>query len=115
MVSNITSLTGQGLKDWFIQRMTAVYLLFYTLGILIFFWWHTPLDYKAWQALFHCGLVQIATILALLALLLHAWIGIWTVTTDYIKGTFVRVSVQVLVMLLLLSQFLFGLIVIGGQ
>ena len=26
MVTNITSLTGNGLKDWLIQRVTAVYL-----------------------------------------------------------------------------------------
>jgi succinate dehydrogenase / fumarate reductase membrane anchor subunit len=115
MVSNITSLTGQGLKDWFIQRITAAYLFLYTLGLFTFAGRHFPLDYATWQGLFHCGLVKIATILALLAVLLHAWIGIWTVTTDYIKCTCLRVSVQLLVMLLLLSQFLFGLIVIGGQ
>lgn len=34
MVNNVTSLTGNGLKDWLIQRVTAVYFAAY----LIFIW-----------------------------------------------------------------------------
>ena len=115
MVTNVTSLTGNGLKDWLIQRVTAVYFAAYTLFVLGFLLMHPQLIYSQWQALFHATWFQIATMLALLTLTLHAWIGIWTVTTDYIKCTIIRLSVQMLVVLFLLGQFLWGLMIVWGQ
>ncbi len=115
MVTSVTSLTGNGLKDWLIQRVSAVYLLGYLLGLLGYFGMHRPLDYVQWSALFHCQIVKIATVLALLMILLHAWIGIWTVTTDYLRNMGLRVTVQVLVALFLSSQFIWGLMIVWGQ
>ena len=115
MVTNVTSLTGNGLKDWLIQRVSAVYFAVYTLFLLGFFLMHPHLQYNQWYALFHCLVFQIATACALLMLILHAWIGLWTVTTDYLKSTALRLSVQLLVFLLLLAQFVWGLIIIWGQ
>lgn len=60
-------------------------------------------------------LVRIASLIALFALSLHAWIGIWTVTTDYMKCTALRLSVQMLVVLWLLSQFTWGLMILWGR
>ncbi len=115
MVTNITSLTGNGLKDWLIQRVTAVYFAVYALFLLGYLLSHPQLQFAPWYALFHGIVFQIASILALLMLTLHAWIGIWTVTTDYVKRTSVRLSVQILVFLILLAQFFWGLIIIWGQ
>ena len=115
MVTNVTSLTGNGLKDWLIQRVTAVYFALYTLFLLGFFLMNPQLSYNQWHALFHCEWFQIATVIALLTLLLHAWIGIWTVTTDYIKCTAMRLSVQLLVALFLVGQFIWGLMIVWGQ
>ncbi len=115
MVTNVTSLTGNGLKDWLIQRVTAVYFALYTLGMLGYLCGHSPLQYEQWHGLFHNGWVQIATLVALLALLLHAWIGIWTVTTDYIKCTAIRLSIQLLVALFLITQFVWGTMIVWGQ
>ena len=47
---------------------------------------------NAWHALFHCAWFQIASLVALFTVSLHAWIGIWTVTTDYIKCTALRLN-----------------------
>lgn len=115
MVTNITSLTGNGLKDWLIQRVTALYFGIYTLFLFGYLLLHPKLQYSEWAAFFHCGIVQIATVVALLMLSLHAWIGVWTVTTDYIKCTAIRLSVQTLVFLLLLAQFIWGLMIVWGQ
>ena len=114
MVS-ITSLTGNGLKDWLIQRISAVYLLVYVIFLLGFLSMHMPLDYTQWSELFQCQVFKIATILALSMILVHAWIGIWTVTTDYVRCTVIRVTVQVLVALFLSSQFVWGLMIVWGQ
>ena len=115
MVTSVTSLTGNGLKDWLLQRVSAVYLLVYFLWLLAYVICHSPLDYMQWSHLFHCQIVQIATGLALFMFLLHAWIGIWTVTTDYIKCTVLRMSVQGLVALYLSAQFIWGLMIVWGQ
>lgn len=115
MVTNITSLTGNGLKDWLIQRVTAVYFAAYALFLLGYLLSHPQLQFASWYALFHGIFFQIATILALLMLTLHAWIGIWTVSTDYMKNTFARVAFQTTVFLILLAQFIWGLMIIWGQ
>ena len=115
MVSDVTSLTGNGLKDWLIQRVTAVFFAAYSLFLLGFLYMHPQLNYSEWQALFHMTSVQIATVIALFTLTLHAWIGVWTVTTDYIKCTAIRLSVQLLVALLLVGQFIWGLMIVWGQ
>lgn len=115
MVTNVTSLTGNGLKDWLIQRVTAVYFAAYVLYLAGFFLLHPHVDFSTWQALFSCKLFKTATILALLTLSLHSWIGVWTVTTDYMKGTALRICTQMLVLAWLLSQFIWGLMIVWGQ
>lgn len=115
MVTNVTSLTGNGLKDWWIQRATAVYFLVYSVFLFGFFLRHPELAYDQWQALFHCTYFKLATIVALLSFCLHTWIGIWTVTTDYLKCTVMRFSLQLAIMLLLLGEFIYGLMIVWGQ
>ena len=115
MVTNVTSLTGNGLKDWLIQRVTAVYFAAYVIFLFGFLLTHPGLNFTQWHALFANRPFQIATILSLLALSLHAWVGIWTVTTDYMKCTVIRLSVQMVVVLWLLSQFTWGLMIVWGQ
>ena len=115
MVTNVTSLTGNGLKDWLIQRVTAVYFAIYVFFLLGFFWCHPSMTYETWHALFSCSVVQVATAIALFALTLHAWIGIWTVTTDYMKCTVLRLSVQMLVFLGLFSQLIWGFLILWGR
>jgi succinate dehydrogenase / fumarate reductase membrane anchor subunit len=115
MVSNITSLTGNGLKDWLIQRVTAIVFAVYSLFLLGFILNHPHLQFSQWQELFHNGWFRIASVMALVVLSLHTWIGIWTVTTDYIKCTAIRVTIQMAVVLLLLGQFIWGLMIVWGQ
>lgn len=115
MVTNVTSLTGNGLKDWLIQRVTAVYFAAFCVFLLGFFLMYPHATYTEWQTLFSHPLMRIGTTLALLTVSLHAWIGIWTVTTDYLTCTALRLSVQLLVVLWLLSQFIWGLMIVWGQ
>jgi succinate dehydrogenase / fumarate reductase membrane anchor subunit len=115
MVNNVTSLTGNGLKDWLIQRVSAVYFAAFSLFIIGFLMIHPKLSYAQWHSLFSNIWVQVAFIIALVTLSLHAWIGIWTVTTDYIKSACLRVSVQMLVVLWLLGQFIWGIMILWGR
>jgi len=115
MLTNVTSLTGNGLRDWLIQRVTAVYFAVYVVYIFGFVILHPNISYERWLDLFHCAWFQVASVIALITFSLHAWIGIWTVTTDYMKCTIIRLSVQLLVALFLTGQFIWALMIIWGQ
>ena len=114
MVTSVTSLTGNGLRDWLVQRISAVYLAAYALFLMGYLVFHPNLDYHQWRGLFDCVWMQFATMLLIVSLLLHAWIGIWTVTTDYVKCTVIRLSVQMAVMLFLLGLFIWGIHIFWG-
>ena len=84
MVTNVTSFGRSGLYDWLIQRVSAVVLLLYIL-FLAFVLITTPeMQFPDWQAFFGKTSVRIFSMLALLSLCAHAWIGMWTIATDYL-------------------------------
>lgn len=112
MVSSVTSLTRSGLRDWLIQRVSAVVVGLYVIFLLSYVCVHHPMTYSIWMKLFQCKLMQLASLMTLLALLLHAWVGVWTVTTDYLKPYGLRLFAQVLVILFLFACFMWGVDVI---
>lgn len=114
MVSNITSLTGRGLRDWLIQRISALVIGIYALVLGIFWLNHPDMDYETWRAFFACPWVKILNSIAWVSIILHAWIGLWTVTTDYLKSLWLRLTVQVLIMLSLSGLFFWGILVFWG-
>lgn len=87
MVTNVTSFGRSGLYDWLIQRVSAVVLLLYII-FLAFVLLTTPeMEFQDWQAFFGKTSVRIFSLLALLSLCAHAWIGMWTIATDYLTPT----------------------------
>ncbi|GAL36190.1 succinate dehydrogenase hydrophobic membrane anchor protein [Vibrio maritimus] len=52
--------------------------------------------------------------LALASLLIHAWIGLWQVLTDYIKPTMLRGALQLTVIAVLLGYFFSGFFILWG-
>lgn len=118
MVRVATSLGRSGLHDWLIQRLSAVVMLayvLYLLGYLIGAYMVQPeLSYGLWQGFFARPVVKIASFLALLAVVAHAWIGIWTVFTDYVKPLAVRVVLQSLLIVSCLSLLFWGFSILWG-
>lgn len=104
-----------GLQDWLMQRFTAFYLALYFSYLVIFLVSHQPVDYVVWHALFEGQGMKVATFIAFLALIAHAWIGIWTVTTDYLKNNFIRISLQALVIFALLGYGFWGVLILWGS
>lgn len=72
-----------GLPAWLVQRLSAVYMLAYTLLAAGWWWLTPPFDYEAWRSSLAQPVVAIATALFFLALLLHAWVGMRDVILDY--------------------------------
>ena len=110
-----TNIAGNGLKDWIIQRATAVFFAVYIVFLFAFVLLHAPVSYEAWRGLFQNNVFKIASVLALFTMSWHAWIGLWTVTTDYIRCNTARMAVQAVIMVCLLSQFVWGLLIVWGQ
>ncbi len=114
MVTNIMNFGRSGLADWLMQRVTAVIMLAYTLCLLGFFLTNSNIDYATWHALFQGTTMRIFSFLALLSIAAHAWIGMWTVATDYIKPTGIRVIYHVVVILALFAYVVWGVQVLWG-
>lgn len=108
MVLNITSFTGQGVKDWLIQRITSVIVAVYSLFLLGYLLLHPHIEFADWQALFNQTGMRLFTFAALLSMVWHAWIGIWTVLTDYVKCPYLRLSLQSFVILFLILCMVWG-------
>lgn len=81
---NATSMGRNGVQDFVIQRASAVILGIYTIGLLGWMLVMSPVDYATWQGLHACTAMRIANTLALLSLIAHCWIGVWSILTDYV-------------------------------
>jgi succinate dehydrogenase / fumarate reductase membrane anchor subunit len=107
-LSTAMSLTSNGLHDWLVQRFSAIILAIYFLVLVGFFLLHPALDFTTWQGFFAQMWMQIFTLIVLLSLFVHAWVGIWTVLTDYIYPASMRLIMQALVIFLLIIYFFWG-------
>ena len=92
-----------GLKDWLVQRVTAVVLAAYTVILLLTLPAQPELTYGSWAGLFASPWMKVFTLLALLSLMWHAWIGVRDIYMDYIKPTGVRLFLQILTVLALVG------------
>ncbi|MFC3534013.1 succinate dehydrogenase, hydrophobic membrane anchor protein [Vogesella facilis] len=102
-----------GLKDWIVQRITAVIMLAYTV-MLVLFLLAMPAGYEGWKTLFSLTWVKVLTQTSLLALFMHAWVGIRDLWMDYIKPVGVRLALHSLTAVWLVSCFIYSLKVVWG-
>ncbi|WP_018873322.1 succinate dehydrogenase, hydrophobic membrane anchor protein [Thioalkalivibrio sp. ALJ16] len=84
-------LSGQ--RAWLLQRLTAVYIGLWLILALGYFIFAPPVDHATWQATVGHPLVGLLTALFVLALLLHAWIGLRDVVMDYVHPPGTRLAV----------------------
>jgi succinate dehydrogenase / fumarate reductase membrane anchor subunit len=121
MVSSATNLTRNGLTDFLVQRVTAVILALYTLYVTGYLVLNPGLGYEAWVAWHGSQLMLLFSTLAVLATAAHAWIGMWTIGTDYIReahvgprATLLRGLYQVLCVGVLFLYVAWGLQIFWG-
>ncbi|OWY39191.1 succinate dehydrogenase, hydrophobic membrane anchor protein [Xenophilus sp. AP218F] len=104
---------GYGLRDWIMQRVTAVIMLAYTVALVLFLL-AMPAGYEGWKALFDQTWVKVLTQTTLLALFLHVWVGIRDVWMDYVKPVGLRLSLHVFTIVWLVSCFIYSVKVVWG-
>ncbi|MFA6179014.1 MAG: succinate dehydrogenase, hydrophobic membrane anchor protein [Candidatus Methylopumilus sp.] len=90
MVMQIFSKAFHGLRDWLVQRATGAIMALYTVlmtGMLLV---QRPDSYEAWKAMMGAGWLKVSTLLFLLSLFVHAWLGVNDVLVDYVKPLRIR-------------------------
>ena len=102
-----------GLRDWLMQRVSAVVMLAYTVALVLLLL-AMPSDFDSWKALFSQTWVRVFTQITLLALFLHVWVGIRDVWMDYIKPTGLRLSLHVFTIVWLTGCFIYSVKVVWG-
>lgn len=85
-----------GLRDWLAQRVTAVIMVVYTALILSVVAGLPRMDYWQWKVLWQAPVVKFATLLFMVSLLFHAWVGVRNIFMDYIKDPALRLTLYVL-------------------
>ena len=93
----------RGFHEWIVQRVSAVLIGIYAVFLFAFILMHSPMHFSVWSGLFSNIAMKMATFVVLIAILWHAWIGLWTVFTDYVKNNVVRLLLEIVVIIALLS------------
>jgi len=121
MVTNVTSWGRNGLYDWLVQRASAVVLGVYFLCVFSFFVATPNISYELWHAYMTSTYMKVFTMIALLSFMGHAWVGLWTVATDYFTtlqlgkaATIVRLTFLGGLALFLLVYLFWGVQILWG-
>lgn len=114
MVSNASALGRNGIHDWLLLRAAAMVMTLYVLYILGFIVMSGTLTYDIWRGFFASNFTKVFTLLTLFSILVHGWIGMWQVLTDYIKPLALRMMLQLVIVLALLVYAIYGTVVVWG-
>ncbi|HEU4621066.1 MAG TPA: succinate dehydrogenase, hydrophobic membrane anchor protein [Burkholderiaceae bacterium] len=103
-----------GVLEFIGQRVTAVVLSLYTIGLAIgLLAAPSPIQYEDWVHLFTwtafgLPLGKLFAYLAVLSLAYHTWVGMRDIWMDYIKPTWLRLTILVLTVLWLLGSAVYA-------
>lgn len=114
-IKSATGLTGSGSRDWIMQRISAVVLAVYAVVMVGFFLTHGDVHYEEWVRFIMSMPMRLLSLVAIIALAAHAWVGMWTVFTDYIKSTGLRIVLQAAMIIAILVYLFWGVMIFWGR
>ena len=97
-----------GLRPWLIQRVSAVYIALYVIYVGISLTVAEGVEFRQWYEWFYHPFNTIATGLFVIAVLLHAWVGMRDIILDYVHHTLVRMIAFTLVIVILIGSGLWS-------
>jgi succinate dehydrogenase / fumarate reductase membrane anchor subunit len=115
MVNRVVTGAHYGLRDWLIQRITAVLMIVYVLFLAGYVLLHPDMGYDRWTGLFSNQVMRSFSLLFLLVLYYHAWIGVRDIVMDYIKPASIRLAIYVVVILALLLYAIWSVQILWGM
>jgi len=87
-----------GMRDWLSQRVTAVLMALFTVIVLAqLVFTRGPIGYDKWAGIYASQWMKVLTFSVVAALLWHVWVGMRDVLMDYIKPVWLRLVLQVFV------------------
>jgi succinate dehydrogenase / fumarate reductase membrane anchor subunit len=101
-----------GLRDWLAQRITAVILVLYTLVLLGWLFALPELTYGSWAGMFASTWMKVLTLLALVSLFWHAWVGVRDIFMDYIKPTGLRLFLLIATIVALTGYAIWAIMIL---
>ena len=84
-----------GLRDWLVQRATAVLMALFTVVVVVECLMPGPMSYDKWAGIFAHQWMKVLTFVMIGAILWHAWVGVRDVLMDYVKQMAARLVLQV--------------------
>ncbi|MCL2344517.1 MAG: succinate dehydrogenase, hydrophobic membrane anchor protein [Desulfobulbus sp.] len=103
MINRIVVGAHYGLRDWLVQRATAVIMAVYSVLIVAVLCAVRPSTFEAWQGVFANGVIKFMTFLFCVSLFYHTWIGVRDIWMDYAKPISVRLVLHVLTITVLVG------------
>jgi succinate dehydrogenase / fumarate reductase, membrane anchor subunit len=111
--SKVVTGAHYGLKDWLAQRITSLVIAAFAVWLVVrAFMIDGKIQYGTWAQIFVPAYAKIFTLLAMTALLYHVWVGVRDIYMDYIKPTSIRLTLQVLTIVALISYAYWAVIIL---
>ena len=105
-----------GSNKWLLQRFAAVIVLSYIVFLICVLIIRPEMDYSDWVNLNKAIPMRFFSFLTVLSLSVHAWIGMWTIGTDYLRpahvgvhATSVRFAYQAVCLLVLFVYLIWAM------
>lgn len=121
MVTTVTNLGRSGLSDWLFQRISALCMTAYLIFLVAYFYANPDLNYQQWLSLHSSLPMRIFSLLTILSIAGHAWIGMWCVLTDYVtvrligpKATAIRMVLQLIMIAITLLYIVWAIDILWG-
>ncbi len=86
-----------GLRDWMLQRLSAVYLGAFLVYLMVHFYLQPPQSYPEWHEWLTRPVMSVASAVFILAILVHGWVGMRDVVLDYVHNLGLRIFVLSLI------------------
>lgn len=104
-----------GTGNWLVQRFSALVMAVYIVIAVPYVCVRAPGSYAGWKALFAGGFFRLATMLFLVALIWHAWIGMRDILIDYVHGYALRLATQAGVAIVLVFYVIWSASILWGR
>ena len=84
-----------GSRDWLSQRVTAVLMALFTVVVVVQLLLPGEAGYYKWAGIFAPQWMKFLSFVVIVALAVHAWVGVRDIWMDYVKPAGIRLALQV--------------------
>ena len=74
----------KGSTIWYLQRWSSIFILLYVIYLFLSIMSLSPVLYDDWMLFVSSFIFKATTSLVFLSILTHAFLGLWTIGTDYL-------------------------------